>query len=155
MLNNRSIVKNIMGSIVCCIIDNNPIRNGPLVQRSLNNGITSYATLSVIGSSIFIVPDSYPIPLTTNAVCVGAILLVVALKCCNLYVFTRVVIVGVLWNFCEGSALLECESRRKDLFYGPVSCERSTGSANYTFIIPVKKQLVPRPPLLPPLWLSV
>ena len=25
---------------------------------------------------------------------------------------------GVRRNLCEGSALLECESRRKDLFYG-------------------------------------
>ena len=63
---------------------------------------------------------------------------------------------GLAANFCEGSALLEnFESRRKDLFYGPVSCERSTGSVNYTRNIPVKKQLEPRLPLLPPSWNKV
>ena len=70
-------------------------------------------------------------------------------------VFSRVARGEVADNFCEGSALLESESRRKDLFYGPVSCERSTGFVNYTRNIPVKKQLEPRPPLLPPLWNKV
>ena len=30
--------------------------------------------------------------------------------------------------------------------------KRSTGSVNYTHIIPVKKPLVPSPPFSPPLW---